>query len=662
MTPEILQGLLWAVRSGLRLEALNLRAGHGVADPNYRPPQLPYSAVIGPLNLAVESERDLPRSIFIWVRTAGYLSGGERPADHPVPDPGQLHLRFDTDATVHLSLDFEDLTGEPFNAGDTGTAVAAVIQTALVERIDAEEVEIEGGELDPTRSSELREATIRWDRARHRLVIASGRRGVVGVESDALDQVSRVEVLAGPNDLAEALGFNRDAIMVDGRIVRHRIPTPTAVAVDVRLDLWAGSQRELALIMDQWSRITPTRGHLLTRTGLLSADAAHGDVLLSLQRLGESATPWTLLQLEPELGFVDRLAGTRPRQSAPGLVDAQRVHLAGNATVAWTVYQAPPVPQPWRSGHPAPDGYSLTWGLQLEGGAVGQEARILHLAHGNQTALQIDLTIAEEEEELFGHIRASAQHDDGTPFPAAEGRVRLTTLQAGADLHVLVSARSGRPALFVNGMPIEPLPDAPDPEPDPVPGTPSGGDDMLLIIGDPTAADFDFNIIHLQLHGRPFGPTDPLLRRSLSHAAQWRIGDPIALVSTKTGYSAAGEAFHAAVIAVEGEQVRLDRPLTGNWSRAGTLVYQHSLFYSQKQLRRRDDFMNQLFRITAEYRISAFLEERLPATTAPLVEEPEVEIRGLPRLLAEEANPDAPDYKIRPAPGRPRVLPTLINR
>ena len=650
--------MLWAVRSGLRLEALNLRAGHGVADPNYRPPQLPYAAVIGPLNLAVESERDLPRSIFIWVRTAGYLSGGARLADHLVPDPGELHLRLDTDATVHLALDFGELTGEPFNEEDTGTAVAAVIQAALADRIDAEAVEIEGGELDPTRSSELREATIRWDRASHRLVIASGRRGVVGVESNAFDQVSRVEVLAGPNDLAEALGFNQDVIMVDGRIVRHRIPNPTAVAVDVRLDLWAGRQRELALIMDQWSRITPTRGHLLTRTGLLSADAAVGDTLLRLQRLGESATPWTLLQLEPELGFVDRLAGTRPRQSTPGLVDAHGVHLTGNATVTWAVYQAPPVPQPWRSGHPAPDGYSLTWGLQLEGGTVGQEVRILHLAHGNQTALQIDLTIAEEEDELFGHIRASAQHDDGTPFPAAEGRVRMTTLQAGADLHVLVSARSGRLALFVDGMTIEPLPDALDP----VPGMPAGGDDMLLIIGDPEAVDFDVNILHLQLHGRPFGPTDPLLRRSLSHAAQWRIGEPIALVTTKTGYSAAGEAFYAAVIAVEGEQVRLDRPLTRNWPRSGTLVYQRSLFYSQKQLRRRDDFMNQLFRITAEYRISAFLEERLPATTAPLVEEPEVEVRGLPRLLAEEANPDAPDYKIRPAPGRPRVLPTLINR
>jgi len=662
MTPEILQGLLWAVRSGLRLETLNLRAGHGVADPNYRPPQLPYAAVIGPLNLAVESERDLPRSIFIWVRTAGYLSGGARLADHLVPNPGELHLRLDTDATVHLFLDFEDLTGEPFSDADTGTAVAAGMQAALVERIDAEAVHIEGGQLDPTRSSELREATIRWDRARHRLVIASGRRGAVGVESNAFDQVSRVEVLAGPNDLSEALGFNRDVIMVDGRIVRHRIPNPTAVAVDVRLDLWAGSQRELALIMDQWSRITPTRGHLLTRTGLLAADAAVGDTLLRLQRLGESATPWTLLQLEPELGFVDRLAGTRPRQSTPGLVDAQGVHLTGNATVTWAVYQAPPVPEPWRDGHPAPDGYALTVGLQLEAAQAGQAARILRLVHGSQTALQIDLTIAEDDDIQFAHIEAGAQHADGTPFPTAVGRVRLTTLQAGADLHALVSARSGRLALFLDGMPIEPLPDAPDPGPDPVPGTPAGGDDMELVLGDPPGAGFDFHIRHLQLHGRPFGPTDPLLRRSLSGASQWRIGDPLALVTTRNGYSAAGDAFYAAVIAVAGDQIRLDRPLTGNWPRSGTLVYQRSLFYSQKQLRRRDDFMNQLFRISAEYRISAFLEERLPATTAPLVEEPEVEIRGLPRLLAEEANPDAPDYKIRPAQGRPRVLPTLINR
>lgn len=42
MTPEVLHALLWRARSGIRVEGLNFFAGHGVADPSYRPPRLPY--------------------------------------------------------------------------------------------------------------------------------------------------------------------------------------------------------------------------------------------------------------------------------------------------------------------------------------------------------------------------------------------------------------------------------------------------------------------------------------------------------------------------------------------------------------------------------------------------------------------------------------------
>ena len=64
---------------------------------------------------------------------------------------------------------------------------------------------------------------------------------------------SRFEINGGNPALIAALGLDAVALVVDGRIYRHRVPNPTAIAVDVRLDLWAGSQGELARLVDQRS-------------------------------------------------------------------------------------------------------------------------------------------------------------------------------------------------------------------------------------------------------------------------------------------------------------------------------------------------------------------------------------------------------------------------
>ena len=45
--------------------------------------------------------------------------------------------------------------------------------------------------------------------------------------------------------------------------------------------------------------------------------------------------------------------------------------------------------------------------------------------------------------------------------------------------------------------------------------------------------------------------------------------------------------------------------------------------------------MNRLYRLSAEYRVSAFLDDRLPATTAPIVETTDVQIRDMAQLLAQ---------------------------
>ena len=76
---ELVEGLLWRARAGIRVEG-SLRAGHGMADAAYRPPALPYASVIGPLNIELEPERDLPRTVFLPVQAPGYLAGAERVA------------------------------------------------------------------------------------------------------------------------------------------------------------------------------------------------------------------------------------------------------------------------------------------------------------------------------------------------------------------------------------------------------------------------------------------------------------------------------------------------------------------------------------------------------------------------------------------------------
>jgi hypothetical protein len=339
--------------------------------------------------------------------------------------------------------------------------------------------------------------------------------------------------------------------------------------------------------------------------------------------------------------------------------DHMRFPAAASATLSF--HQPPAIPEPWRDEHPAPDGFAATFGFEIEGGAPDQQARILQLTHGDREALRVNVVIVRENDDNFGEISAVGQHVGGSQFGEIRGRVPIETLQNGVDLHVLVSSSAGIVSLFVDGAPLPPEDGAPDPSP----GTVAGGDDMDLVMGGPADADLVFRITHLQLHGRPFGPPDPLFRQSLSRASQWKVGDPISLVPTVTGYSAAGDPFNAAVIAVEGDTVRLDRPVHGDWRLSETLVYWRNLFFSQKQLRRRDDFMNKLYRITAEYRVSAFLEDRLPTTTAPLAEESNVELRVLSYRTAEVERSDAtdaPDYPSRPAPGRPGVFSTIRQK
>jgi len=98
--------------------------------------------------------------------------------------------------------------------------------------------------------------------------------------------------------------------------------------------------------------------------------------------------------------------------------------------------------------------------------------------------------------------------------------------------------------------------------------------------------------------------------------------------------------------------VHLDRPVTETFRRGSSIAHQGRLFIAQRQLRRNDDLMNRLCRVVLEYRVSAFLDDTRSSVTAPLVERPEVELRELARLLAEQADPLDPSYPPRPGPAR----------
>lgn len=666
MTPAVLHSLLWRARSSIRLDGVGLFAGHGLADAAYRPPRLPYVAVTGPLALETESEREPTRGGVLWVRLPGTLTGEAREGTDLVPAPGSLTLLADGTASTSLALDFGADAGSAFST-TTGRAVAAAIQAAL----DAATWTEEGSPVtDPDRLAELGDITARWDRAGARLVLASGRRGPV--EETSGRSPSSLELDGGGGSLAEALGLS-GAATVAGRLVRHRLPPRRAVALDLRLDLWSGSQLGLARLLDQWTRLNPTRGRLLVRPALLAETVEDGASEVTLLSEGSSPTRWTLLQCEAAGAFADRLSGRPPTLSGGPSVGAGLV-LTGSQTASWEVYEAPPVPYAWLGEHPAPTGYALSCGLTLAaGGSFGDTARVLSLEHEGNTALHLAMELFDDSGSRTVRLEATAEDGAGSALGSATAEVPEATLLAGVQLHLVADAASGALGIYLDGEEASGT----------VAGvgavTPAGGHDMTLTLGDGSGNDLGFTVDHLVLHGRPLGPEDPRLRTSLTSAATWRVGEVLTLSRTEDGHSvmdqAADQSFSAQVVRIDGDTLHLDTPVEGDWPASTTLAYQRGLFFFQKQLRRRDDLMNGLYRVALEYRVSAFLEDELSGRTAPLVEVTDLQLRELSRLVAERAaaaataaaaaeaeaagepapRPTLPDLPLRPAAGAPGV-------
>lgn len=638
---QLLNAMLHRTRAALRLDGLGVLAGHGVADQVYRPPHLPYASIVGPLGLETESERDVPARM-VRVLNPGYLAGVPRTAVDNVPAAGVLGLVVDSTATGAVPVDFGALAGTPITAEGTGPRIAAALQAAIVAAV-AVDAFTEGAPIsDSARLAELRAVIVRWDPVLDRLVISSGRRGPV--TADPRPGVSRVATAAQPvGDVAPALGLAAGAVTASGTITRSRDTPPTAVAIDVRLDLWAGTQAELARLLDAWCAVTPTRSELLLGPTPLAADAAPGDTSVRLLFGALPRTPATVVSAGPVDGFVDRISGRAPALAGTVLTSSA-IRLAGGATATFRAVPVRPIADAW---HPNPAGLR-GWSADLDlraaaAAAVGDSGQVLRVGYGPRTVLMLSLVRDTATRYL---LRGTAESADGTPFATAGVALDANVIEGAARVHVHVSvdAAAGAVRLLAERGTVQPVMAA-------VPGAAAAGvdEDVVLTLGDPGGPGLDIEIGEVQLNGRPLGPADSRLRRLGPAASDWTPGDRLVLTRSLDGFSGSGPTFDGYVLGVDGAALHLDRPITEGFPRGASIAHAGRLFMAQRQLRRNDDLMNRIYRVAFEYRISAFLDDTMAAVSAPLVERPEVEVRELARLIAEQADPLAPVYPPRPA-------------
>lgn len=659
MTAEIVDALLWRARSALRVDALPLFAGHGLADPLYRPPRLPYASVLGPLSYRLEPERDLPREAALTVRVPGYLAGTALPADATLPPPGALSLLLDGEVRVDVDVDHGSDTGQALTSA-RGRSAAARIQAAFDAAVAGAQATVDGVALtDADRLAEVAATTVRWDDVNRRFVVASGRSGPVPPTEGAGERPSRVE-LAAPSPHADALGLGAGALTPGGRLVSHRIPGPIALAFDVRVDLWAGSQRHLATLVETWARVTPTRCQLLLRPALPAADVMDGATELTLQAGGEAPTRWTVLQLEPGAAFADRRSDRTPALAGGAAAAGGGLELPAGATAALPFLQPPAVPDPFAPAHPAPLGWALATRLSTSAGAADGESVVLaELVHGATSVLRLAarwLTVPPADggpPTLGCELTATAEDGAGTTLPPVSLRVPAVDVERGIEVHALVDAAGGRLAVYSDGANAVGQ-GGPGDHP------PAGGPDMELRLG-AAGSSRPVTLGHVQVLARPLGPLDHRHRSATATADRWRPGDPVTLVRTEDGFSPRGAPFTAVVVRVDGATLHLDRPVVGTWPRHDTAVASRLVFSQQTGVRRRDDLASHLTRVSLEHTVSGFVEPEGSGTSARLVES--LDLRVLDRLPPTDdivaADGGAP-ADLRAGQRAPGVYPDLV--
>ena len=218
---------------------------------------------------------------------------------------------------------------------------------------------LDGAPVPPARRAELANLTVRWDEASRRFAVSTGRRGVLdGPRRSSVEILS----LAPATDLAIDLGLAA-AVAVDGRMHRHQLSVPRAMMLDVRIELSAASQLELAAVIDDLNRRLPGRGNLLSAPALLADDGKRGASTIRLLREGDPIGRHAWLQLEASDSIRDRV--TDRTFTATGSVDrtAARFHLdSASRALAALVSPLPLVPSPRTPRTPRRAASRSRWG------------------------------------------------------------------------------------------------------------------------------------------------------------------------------------------------------------------------------------------------------------------------------------------------------------
>jgi hypothetical protein len=630
LVPEILNGWLWQSRLSIRTGSARAFSAHGYVDPSYRPPRLPFVSIVGPLSLHVEPERENGKAGQARIRIPGFVVGKPRQPTGTVAAAGGLRLRFDGRASVVLAM--AGLPATTFGDPATGPAIALAITTALSSALAVMQfTEDDGSPLtDAVLLAALQSVSVRWSSETRQFAIISD------PGTPATEQRSSVEVLPTANDLAPALGLAPFERASEGRQKIHKLPAPRSMTVEMRIDLWAQSQIDMALMFDGLAATAPTRGRLVLRPSLLATDVTDGGTELRLLEQGEPTTTDSLVHLEGGDGLTDRARGIVYASSAGATAEiaTSRFTVTGTGQLVGPVLATPLLPDPLSTAQPAPMGYAVAFGFQLAAGAaVNEDYRLLVLRRGATTVCSITLSTVNVNvpgtgQRPFGDLLVEASlvgEGNVVGLASTRWRIPLDALKLGGTLHAVVNAETGGVSLAWNGD-VQRLDDPIASPTAPVVrvGVPTLGSDMELAIGGGAGAAFPraVSISHVHLLREPIGPLDPKLRSSLTSARRLRPGDMIALAGSVDGWHLGDRKSLSLVESVEGSVVKLAKPIGGGgFTRGTTLVYQDECFYFQTAVKRRDDLMNRLYHCSIDYRVSALLEDPTSRASAVLVRE-----------------------------------------
>jgi hypothetical protein len=630
MVPEVLEGMLWLARLGLRCQVGTVRAGHGYADPSFRPSSLPFVSLVGPLGVEVEPERDLPVALDAIVQLPGFVRGAPRSGE-AVAAGATLAVSFEGDATTQITLE----------AGNFGSlASAAAVCTDIENKL---RVAASTGAFrnpadavidDPLRMSELEAISCRWDPATSTVVLSSGRCGYLMALAPSM-----VEVAGGT--AAPALGFSVPTRGQPGRHVRQHPPAPKSFAIDLRLDLWAASQRDLGYLIDALVRSLPKPGRLVTRAALLAAEVAPGDTSVRLLATGEPTTAESWLHLEASDGLSDRVSDALLEVSSPANVQLlpQSLFFSGNGVARKVLARSPTVPDPRRTAVLAPSGVALTLGLRLVLALAGHTGRLASLQSGGQDVLVLDYAIVDVDPGVGSSLAVlltarAAFRGAGDVSGTAQvtRRLPLSVASDGVAVHVVAQSGPGLLAIAIDSA-VQDYADAAQTPSPPLaaPGTFATADDLAVTLGNPAGNPAPFELDHVHLYAAPLPALDPRLRGSAHGAGQFRPGDHLALGASERGLLPVGAIESFLVRSVSGDTVELDRPVAQRWCRR-SLVHARDCIVQEREVRRRDDLTNRLYRYCVGYRVSPYFERTESISVGEL--EPVLDARRATRPAA----------------------------